>query len=136
MDINVAFAILMNYQTKIAVRAIANPSWLRHPPNRSDRPSAVDARRRTAYSLPMSRQSETETGAVAEAIPECPHCHKPLPLCVCDSIVPIESAVSLLILQHPQEQDIALGTARLTALHFKNAVVKIGLSWPSLSKAL
>ena len=69
-------------------------------------------------------------------MPECPHCHKPLPLCICDSIEPIESRISLLILQHPQEQDRALGTARLTALHFKNAVVKIGLSWPSLSKAL
>ena len=41
-----------------------------------------------------------------------------------------------MILQHPQEQDRALGTARLTALHFKHAVLKIGLSWPSLSKAL
>jgi DTW domain-containing protein YfiP len=59
-----------------------------------------------------------------------------MPLCVCDSIEPIESRISLLILQHPQEQDRALGTARLTALHFKNAVLKIGLSWPSLSKAL
>jgi hypothetical protein len=59
-----------------------------------------------------------------------------VPLCVCDSIAPIESRISLLILQHPQEQDRALGTARLTALHFKNAVVRIGLSWPSLAKAL
>src|SRR5262249_20776952 len=42
----------------------------------------------------------------------------------------------LLILQHPQEQDRALGTATLTAQHFKDAVVKIGLSWPSLAKAL
>ena len=41
-----------------------------------------------------------------------------------------------MILQHPQEQDRALGTARLAALHFKDAVVKIGLSWPSLAKAL
>jgi DTW domain-containing protein YfiP len=41
-----------------------------------------------------------------------------------------------LILQHPQEQDRALGTAWLTAMHFANAVLKIGLSWPSLSKAL
>jgi DTW domain-containing protein len=47
-----------------------------------------------------------------------------------------ENRVSLLILQHPQEQDRALGTARITALQLKNAVVKIGLSWPSLSKAL
>jgi DTW domain-containing protein YfiP len=85
----------------------------------------------------MSKQSEPETGAtVVEAIPDCPRCLKPLPLCVCDSIAPIDSKISLLILQHPQEQDRALGTARLTALHFKDAVLKIGLSWPSLSKAL
>ncbi len=85
----------------------------------------------------MSKQIEPDTGtAVAEAIPDCPRCLKPLPLCICDSITPIENKIALLILQHPQEQDRALGTARLTALHFKNAVLKIGLSWPSLSKAL
>ena len=85
----------------------------------------------------MSKQSEPDTGtAVAEAIPDCPRCLKPLPLCICDSITPIENKIGLLILQHPQEQDRALGTARLTALHFRNAVLKIGLSWPSLSKAL
>ena len=71
-----------------------------------------------------------------EAIAECPHCQKPTPLCICDSVTPIDNRVALLILQHPQEQDRALGTARLTAQHFKGAVVKVGLSWPSLSKAL
>src|ERR1700692_1863871 len=84
----------------------------------------------------MSKSYEPETGALPEPTPACPHCQKPLPLCICDSIKPIENKVALLILQHPQEQDRALGTARLTALHFKNAVLKIGLSWPSLSKAL
>src|SRR3981189_2190909 len=85
----------------------------------------------------MSKQIEPDPGtAVAEAIPDCPRCLKPLPLCICDSITPIENKIALLILQHPQEQDRALGTARLTAMHFKNAVLKIGLSWPSLSKAL
>src|SRR5205809_2651642 len=79
----------------------------------------------------MSEQIEP-----AEAVADCPHCGKPLPLCICDSVTPLESRISLLILQHPQEQDRALGTARLTAHHFKNAVVKIGLSWSSLSKAL
>src|ERR1700716_3957980 len=84
----------------------------------------------------MSKHSEPAAGdAAAEAMPECPDCHKPLPLCICDSITGIENRISLLILQHPQEQDRALGTARLTALHFKNAVLKIGLSWPSLAKA-
>jgi len=84
----------------------------------------------------MSRQSKPEPTVTTEAIPECPRCLKPMPLCICDSITPIENRTSLLILQHPQEQDRALGTARLTALHFKHAVLKIGLSWPSLSKAL
>ena len=71
-----------------------------------------------------------------EPIADCPHCGKPMPLCICDSVTPIKSRISILILQHPQEQDRALGTARLTARHFSDAVVKIGLSWPSLSKAL
>src|SRR6201982_3111419 len=83
----------------------------------------------------MSKHPEPAAGD-AEAIPECPDCRKPPPLCICDSITPIDNRISLLILQHPQEQDRALGTARLLALHFKDAVLKIGLSWPSLSKAL
>ena len=70
------------------------------------------------------------------AIAECPRCRKPQPLCVCETVRPIANRLSLLILQHPQEQDRALGTARLAALHFPDAVVRIGLSWPSLAKAL
>lgn len=76
------------------------------------------------------------TAAAPEPIPECPHCQKPMPLCICDSVTPIENRLSLLILQHPQEQDRALGTARLLAKHFEHATVRVGLSWPSLSKAL
>ncbi|KJC35585.1 hypothetical protein UP09_30615 [Bradyrhizobium sp. LTSP885] len=78
----------------------------------------------------------SELANETDQLAECPHCGKPLPLCICDSVTPIESRISLLILQHPQEQDRALGTARLAARHFKTAVVKIGLSWPSLAKAL
>ena len=85
----------------------------------------------------MSRPSEAEDGvAQAAATPDCSHCRKPMPLCVCGGVKPIESRLGLLILQHPQEQDRALGTAGLTAMHFAKAVLKIGLSWPSLSKAL
>ncbi|MBV8698386.1 MAG: DTW domain-containing protein [Bradyrhizobium sp.] len=83
----------------------------------------------------MSEQAESENIA-GEAGAECPRCLKPPPLCVCDSVAPIKNRLSLLILQHPQEQDRALGTARLAAQHFPGAVVKIGLSWPSLAKAL
>lgn len=83
----------------------------------------------------MSQKIQTPAAA-PEEIPECPQCGKPMPLCICDSITPLESKIELLILMHPQEQDRLLGTARLTALHFANATLKIGLSWPSLSKVL
>jgi DTW domain-containing protein YfiP len=75
-------------------------------------------------------------GAATAPAEACPQCHKPPPLCVCDGIVPLDNKVSVLILQHPQEQDRTLGTARLTALSLRNATLKIGLSWPSLSKIL
>ncbi len=84
----------------------------------------------------MSKSAKTAAADAREEIEECPRCGKPLPLCICDSVEPIANRVELLILQHPQEQDRALGTARLTAQHFKKVTLKIGLSWPSLSKAL
>jgi DTW domain-containing protein len=51
-------------------------------------------------------------------------------------VTPIDNRVALLILQHPQEQDKVLGTAKLAAASLTNATFKIGLSWASLSKAL
>jgi DTW domain-containing protein len=67
---------------------------------------------------------------------DCPRCGKQVPLCICDTVEALDNKVFALILQHPQEQDRALATARLTALHFKNSLLKIGLSWPSLTKIL
>ncbi len=80
--------------------------------------------------------AELDDAPITGAPAECPRCGKPTPLCVCDGIKPIDNRVALLILQHPQEQDRELGTARLTVLHLKRAVMKVGLSWPSLAKAL
>jgi DTW domain-containing protein YfiP len=66
----------------------------------------------------------------------CPHCAKPDYLCVCAAVEPLDNRVALLILQHPQEQDGLLGTARLAQRALAQAQLKIGLSWPSLSKLL
>ena len=51
----------------------------------------------------MSSTQDHSSAEVIE-IPECPHCQKPMPLCICDSI--------------------------------ELAQVRVGLSWPSLSKIL
>ncbi len=71
-----------------------------------------------------------------EAPDVCPTCLKPQSLCVCEGITPVANKLGVLILQHPQEQDVDLGTAKLTQLHLQNAVLKIGLSWPNIGKAL
>ena len=66
----------------------------------------------------------------------CPHCQKSPALCICADIPTgaIDNAIELIILQHPQEQDVALGSARVAAAHFKKGSVKVGLSWPNLGK--
>jgi DTW domain-containing protein YfiP len=80
--------------------------------------------------------SDVEAASPAPEPVLCPHCAKPEYLCICDSVEPLQTRTALLILQHPQEQDRELGTARLAHVALKNSTLKIGLSWPSLSKAL
>lgn len=71
--------------------------------------------------------------------PLCQKCEKPLEpvsLCLCSEIRPLESRHHVLILQHPQEPDKELGSARLAHLALPNSTLKIGLSWPNLKAAL
>ena len=67
----------------------------------------------------------------------CARCHKPRSFCVCDRIAELSSRTHVLILQHPQEMDVTLGTARITELSLPGAVtLRPGLSWPNLAHAL
>lgn len=43
----------------------------------------------------------------------CPRCERPLAGCLCACVRPVDNAVPLLILQHPDESRQAKGTARL-----------------------
>ncbi len=75
----------------------------------------------------MSKSAKTKPAADApEEIEECPRCGKPLPLCICDSVTPIKSKVSLLILQHPAEAGHAKNTAALLTLGLQSARVLRG----------
>lgn len=78
---------------------------------------------------PSKKPPRDEDGA-------CIRCKKPDRICVCDRITPIPTRTKLLILQHPQEDDVALGTARLLALSLPSATSKVALSVPSLEAAL
>jgi DTW domain-containing protein YfiP len=66
----------------------------------------------------------------------CKTCLKVPDLCVCQTIEPSKTRLHVLILQHPQEPDKDLGSARLAHLTLPNSTIKIGLSWPNLKAAL
>ncbi|HLE00820.1 MAG TPA: tRNA-uridine aminocarboxypropyltransferase [Bdellovibrionota bacterium] len=66
----------------------------------------------------------------------CPQCLKSQALCICSEIHPLQTRIHVLILQHPQEPDKKLGSARLAHLSLPNSTLKIGLSWRNLEAAL
>ena len=67
---------------------------------------------------------------------QCTRCLKVPELCVCSFIQPQTPRTQILILQHPQEPDKDLGTARIAHLALTDSALKIGLSWPNLKAAL
>lgn len=76
------------------------------------------------------------TPMTAEPASHCPRCARPAALCVCDRVEPVATALRVVILQHPREDDAVLGTARLVTLALPKAEIRVGLSWGSLAQAL
>lgn len=66
----------------------------------------------------------------------CARCERSQRYCVCEFTTPIKTRTSILVLQHPQEPGVDIGTVAIIAQTFPNAVIRTGLSWPNLKKAL
>ena len=62
-------------------------------------------------------------------------CGRSAALCVCPAAPVVDNKVAVLILQHPQEQDRVLGTARMLERCLSSARVRVGLSWRNLGHA-
>jgi DTW domain-containing protein YfiP len=72
----------------------------------------------------------------AVEIPTCPKCEKRLELCFCAELPEAsKTKLDILILQHPQEPDTELGSARLAQIQLSKARLNVGLSWPNLTRA-
>ena len=50
-------------------------------------------------------------------------------MCYCDALVSIPTTTRVVLLQHPRERDMPIGTARMASLCLPNAVLKVGLRW-------
>lgn len=70
------------------------------------------------------------------SVERCEHCLKPRSICVCDRLSALDTRTRVLVLQHPQEGDVDLNTVPLLARALPKCVVRVGLSWASLSHAL
>lgn len=72
---------------------------------------------------------------IEEEVP-CSACDRLSEYCVCEFITKISTKTKILILQHPQEPGVDIGTTPIIRTTFPKAIVRTGLSWPNLKKAV
>jgi len=69
----------------------------------------------------------------------CHTCRRPLSHCWCGLVPSIETRTRVVLLQHPRERDVPIGTARMASLCLPNSELHVGVDWedaPALHRAL
>ena len=59
----------------------------------------------------------------------CPRCERPLIVCYCAHLTSIETRTRVVLLQHPREEDMAIGTARMASLCLPNSELHVGVKF-------
>jgi DTW domain-containing protein YfiP len=65
----------------------------------------------------------------------CWRCCRPMRVCYCAAIRPIETHTRVVILQHPRESDVPINTARIAELSLSSSTLHVGLDF-STDRAL
>jgi DTW domain-containing protein YfiP len=69
----------------------------------------------------------------------CSRCRRPRSVCYCAALTTIETVTRVVILQHPRERRMPIGTARMASLCLPQARLHVGVRWdgsPELVPAL
>ncbi len=69
----------------------------------------------------------------------CPRCERPVVVCYCAHLTSVETKTRVVLLQHPREEDMAIGTARMASLCLPNSELHVGVDFqtsPELALAL
>lgn len=69
----------------------------------------------------------------------CARCRRPPAVCYCHALPLLETRTRVVILQHPRERDMPIGTARMASLCLPQASLHVGLRWdghPGLAQIL
>lgn len=59
----------------------------------------------------------------------CEECNRPKPLCLCAFVTPFATQTRVVLLQHPRESSVRIGTVRLLLLGLPNASLHVGLDF-------
>jgi len=59
----------------------------------------------------------------------CWRCRRPLRVCYCAAVEPIDTQTRVVILQHPRESDVPINTARIAQLALPNSSLHVGLDF-------
>jgi len=67
--------------------------------------------------------------AFPQARPMCARCRRPLRVCYCAALPSLATQTRIVILQHPREKDMPIGTARMAQLCLTEAELHVGIRW-------
>jgi DTW domain-containing protein YfiP len=85
----------------------------------------------------MPSEKKTTSAVETEAHnQDCQQCGRSARYCVCAFATKIDTRIQILVLQHPQEPGVAIGTAPIIDACFSNARVVTGLSWSNIKRIL
>jgi len=70
----------------------------------------------------------SEPGAVTPRV-VCGRCRRPASVCYCHALPRLDTATRVVILQHPRERDMPIGTARMASLCLPRAELRVGVRW-------
>lgn len=65
-------------------------------------------------------------GSSATPRDECARCRRPVALCYCAHLTQLETRTRVVILQHPRERGVAVGTARMASLCLPGSEIHVG----------
>jgi DTW domain-containing protein YfiP len=77
--------------------------------------------------------------ADADPRPTCTRCFRPLAVCFCAHLQILPARTRVLLLQHPRERRMGIGTARMAHLSLPNSALRVGTDFsldPVVSEAL
>ena len=59
----------------------------------------------------------------------CARCRRPQSVCYCAALPRLDTRTRVVILQHPRERDMPIGTARMASLCLPNSQLHVGVRW-------